>query len=185
MSLNLKPITEVTVEWLRSSVHFIPIVPIIIAKLAPRFLNPSYKSSLIFSSGAVADRTVKGYTIGSAWAAAIISVARVIASDLAPIRVNVVSPGATNTEMWGSDEVRSQREEYFSKTVLLGKCGRAAYIYLMKDTNNTGTCVNTSGSSLLQQIWRCATLISARNTLIIITGLRRVDKGVLAGWDCF
>ncbi len=155
MSLNMKPITEATVEWLRSSAHFIPIVPIIIAKVAPRFLNPSYKSSLIFSSGAVADRPVKGYTVGSAWAGAIISVARGIALDLAPIRVNVVSPGATNTEMWGSDEVRAQREEYFSKTALLGKCGTAeevgeAYIYLMKDTNNTGTCVNTSGGRLLQ-----------------------------------
>ena len=155
MSLNLKPVAEATVEWLRSSAHFIPIVPIIIAKVAPRFLNPSYKSSLIFSSGAVADKPVKGFTIGSAWAGSIISVARGMALDLAPIRVNVVSPGATNTELWGSDEERAQREEYFRKVALLGKCGTAeevgeAYIYLMKDTNNTGTCVNTSGGSLLQ-----------------------------------
>jgi len=154
-TLNMKPISEVTVDYLRTSGQFRLITPLLIAKLAPRFLNPSYKSSLIFTSGRVADRPVKGYTMGSVLCAALIGITRALALDLAPIRVNVVSPGATDTEMWGTGEERAQRREMFGKMALLGKPGTAeevgeAYIYLMRDFNNTGSCVNTSGGALIQ-----------------------------------
>jgi len=153
--LNLKPVSEVTVDYLRTSGQFGFVTPLLIAKLAPRFLNQSYQSSLTFTSGRVAEKPVKGYTMGAAWGAALFGIIRNLALDLAPIRVNVVSPGATDTEMWGNDEQRAQRREMYSKMALLGKAGHAeevaeAYIYLMKDSNNTGSCVSTSGGVLIQ-----------------------------------
>jgi hypothetical protein len=41
------------------------------------------------------------------------------------------------------------------KVAMLGKPGTAeevgeAYIYLMKDSNNTGSCLSTSGEALIQ-----------------------------------
>jgi len=153
--LIMKPVSEVTVDFLRNAGHLGLTAPLLIAKLAPRFLNKSYKSSLIFTSGRLAEKPIAGYTLGSAYGAAIFGMARNLALDLAPCRVNVVSPGPTDTELWGSDEVRAQRREMFAKMVLLGKPGSAeevgeAYIYLMKDSNATGIIVSTSGGTLLQ-----------------------------------
>jgi NAD(P)-dependent dehydrogenase (short-subunit alcohol dehydrogenase family) len=154
-SLNLKPLDQVTVDYLRNSGQFGLVVPMILAKLAPRFLNSSYKSSLIFTSGRVAEKPVKGYTMGAAFGAALFGITRSLALDLAPIRVNCVSPGATDTELWGNDEQRAQRRQMYTKIALLGKAGTAeevgeAYIYLMRDFNNTGTTVSTSGGALIQ-----------------------------------
>lgn len=154
-TLTLKPLNEVTVDYLRNSGQFSLVVPLLLAKLAPRYLNSSYKSSLIFTSGRVAEKPVKGYTVAAAWGAAVIGLTRSLALDLAPIRVNVVSPGATDTEMWGNDEQRAQRREMYCRISLLGKPGTAeevgeAYMYLMKDFNTTGTCVSTNGGALIQ-----------------------------------
>lgn len=154
-TLDLKPISEVTVDYLRNNAQFGFVVPVILAKLAPRFLNSSYKSSLIFTGGRVGEKPVPGFTVSAGWAAALSGLTRSLALDLAPIRVNLVSPGATDTEMWGTGEQRAQRREMYSNLALLKKVGTAeevgeAYIYLMKDSNNTGTCVNTSGGILIQ-----------------------------------
>jgi NAD(P)-dependent dehydrogenase (short-subunit alcohol dehydrogenase family) len=153
--LKQKPLSELTVEFLRDAGHLGLTTPLLIAKLSPRFLNQTYKSSLIFTSGRIGQKPVQGYTLGSAYAAALFGLTRSLAIDLAPCRVNVVSPGATETEMWGPEESRAQRREIISKSSLLGKPGSPeevgeAYIYLMKDTNTTGTIISTSGGSLLQ-----------------------------------
>jgi NAD(P)-dependent dehydrogenase (short-subunit alcohol dehydrogenase family) len=151
----MQPLSEVTADSLRTSGQFGFTAPLLIGKLAPRFLNSSYKSSVTFTSGRVAEKPVKGYLLGSSWGAALFGITRTLALHLAPIRVNLVSPGATNTELWGVDEKRAQMDAVVAQSALLGKAGTAeevaeAYIYLMKDSNNTGTCVSTSGGSLLQ-----------------------------------
>jgi len=153
--VNMKPIAEVTIPYLRSCNQFSFIVTLLLAKLAPTFLKPSYTSSLILSTGAIADKPVKGFTLGAFRAAGIVGLTRALAIELAPVRVNVVSPGPTDTEMWGDEEMRRQRREFFGRVALLGKAGSAeevgeAYVYLMKDSNATGACVNTSGGALVQ-----------------------------------
>jgi NAD(P)-dependent dehydrogenase (short-subunit alcohol dehydrogenase family) len=151
----MQPLSEVTADSLRTSGQFGFTAPLLIGKLAPRFLTNSYKSSLTFTSGRVAEKPVKGYLLGSSWGAALFGITRTLALHLAPLRVNLVSPGATNTELWGVDEKRAQIDAMVAQSALLGKAGTAeevaeAYIYLMKDSNNTGTTVSTSGGSLLQ-----------------------------------
>ena len=153
--LNMKPLSEVTVSYLRDSNQFSLIAPMLIAKLGPKYLNPGPKSSLILTSGRVAERPVKGYTMGAHRAAGLYGLTRALALDLAPIRVNIVSPGATETEMWGDEATRAPRREMMKKLILLGKAGTPeevgeAYIYLMKDSNATGSVVNSDGGALLQ-----------------------------------
>lgn len=82
--------------------------------------------------------------------------ARNLALDLAPLRVNLVSPGSTDTGLWGPN--RAQMREIVAKNALLGKAGSAeevaeAYIYLMKETNATGSCVSSNGGFLIKQNW--------------------------------
>jgi NAD(P)-dependent dehydrogenase (short-subunit alcohol dehydrogenase family) len=154
-SFIMKPLPEMDISYIRSTSQFALVTPMLIAKLAPRFLNPSYKSSLILTTGVVADKPVKGYTMGPPWASSLMGLTRALALDLAPLRVNIVSPGATNTEMWGTEEQRAQRSEMFSKVALLGKVGTAeevgeAYLYLMRDSNATGSCVDSNGGALIK-----------------------------------
>lgn len=152
---KIKPISSATAEFLRDAGHLALTAPVLIAKLSPRFLNRSYRSSLILTSGRVGEKPVKGFTIGAAYAASVFGLSRSLALELAPCRVNVVSPGATETEMWGPEEERAKRREMISSGALLGKPGSPeevaeAYIYLMKDSNATGTIISTSGGSLVQ-----------------------------------
>jgi hypothetical protein len=39
------------------------VVPMMIAKLAPQFMNEGFTSSLIFSSGLIAEKPVKGWCV--------------------------------------------------------------------------------------------------------------------------
>jgi len=93
--------------------------------------------------------------MGAYPAAGIYGLTRALALDLAPVRVNVVSPGATETEMWGDEVKRKQMREMMEGRMLLGKVGDAeevaeAYVYLMKNTNSTGSVVGSDGGAFLQ-----------------------------------
>ncbi|KAI1387937.1 putative short chain dehydrogenase/ reductase [Hypoxylon trugodes] len=152
---EFRPLASVSRDYLRDSTQYTYVVPSLIAKLSHKYVKQSTSSSLIFTSGRVADRPMKGGAIGSGVSAAIIGLGRGLALDLAPVRVNVVSPGATNTEMFGSGEQREMLVSGIAKTALLGKVGTPeevaeAYIYLMKDTNATGSVVRSDGGVLVQ-----------------------------------
>lgn len=73
------------------------------------------------------------------------------------MRVNVVAPGTTETELWGPEggEMRRMIKAQVEGSALLGKAGRAeevaeAYGYLMQDFNATGMNVGTEGSVTCQ-----------------------------------
>jgi NAD(P)-dependent dehydrogenase (short-subunit alcohol dehydrogenase family) len=81
---------------------------------------------------------------------------RAMALDLKPIRVNLVSPGAVDTDLWKpfGEEGKQKMFEEMEKKLPVGKVGRAedvaeSFLYLMKDHNVTGAMVSTSGGSLL------------------------------------
>ncbi|KAL7622485.1 hypothetical protein AAE478_007992 [Parahypoxylon ruwenzoriense] len=153
--LNVRPVSEVSAGYLRDSVQFTYVVPFLIGKLAPRYVSGASASSLTFTSGRVADRPVKGAAVASGFGAALAGATRGLALDLAPIRVNLVSPGAVDTELLGTGEKRAQMVEIMTKMSLLGRIAQPeevaeAYIYLMKNTNSTGSCVNSNGGVLIQ-----------------------------------
>lgn len=82
---------------------------------------------------------------------------RNLALDLKPIRVNLVSPGAVDTELWKSMGTE-QKEDMFKgieKSVLTGRVGRPEdvaeqYLCLLRDCNVTGSVVHSdSGHALV------------------------------------
>ncbi|KAL2788667.1 hypothetical protein BJX66DRAFT_308489 [Aspergillus keveii] len=153
--LEFKFLHDVTVEFLRGDSQFLVIVPLLIAKVAPSYMVKSYRSSITFTSGRIAEKPMKGAAMLAGWGTALLGITRTLALDLAPIRVNVVSPGTTDTEIQGSGEERAKKMAAVAETALLGKVGAPeevaeAYTYLMKDSNNTGTCVSTSGGELVR-----------------------------------
>jgi NAD(P)-dependent dehydrogenase (short-subunit alcohol dehydrogenase family) len=148
-----KPIQETDIESIVKAAQLGPVATFAVAKVAQRYLKKSYASSITFTGGRVAEKPMLNYSVYSGFASGLIGMTRNLALDMAPIRVNAVSPGATLTEMWGPH--REQIGEAVAKTALLGKAGTAeevgeAYIYLMKNSDATGSYICTNGGAVLQ-----------------------------------
>jgi NAD(P)-dependent dehydrogenase (short-subunit alcohol dehydrogenase family) len=129
----------------------------------------------VFTSGTIAERPTTDWTIVASYAAAVRGMTRNLAIDLAPIRVNSVSPGSTNTELWnglpeehklaifksiegkvptghvGKRECGSNK--HFSVDLLTVSTAEEvaeAYLWLMKDSNVTGfVACSDSGANLV------------------------------------
>ena len=148
-----RPLGEIDLPWLTSISRLTLFAPMVLVKLAPKFLRPGYASSIILTTGQVAEKPIPGYTIRAPLAAAQHGLARSAALDIAPLRINVVAPGATETEMWGAqaDVLR----EVVSKKSLLGRPASPedvaeAYVYLMRNVDATGSIVSSSAGATLQ-----------------------------------
>src|SRR3546814_1366337 len=72
--------------------------PLLAVKYALPHLAPT--ASITLTAGLYAHRPAKGSTMSTAVAGAVEHLARGLAVDLAPIRVNAVTPGLIATEMW-------------------------------------------------------------------------------------
>lgn len=84
---------------------------------------------------------------------------RNLAYDLKPIRVNLVSPGVVETELWdkvldGNAKAKQAAFDGVVKSVPTGRVAQPedvaeAYLFLMKDPNVTGTVVDSNSGALL------------------------------------
>jgi NAD(P)-dependent dehydrogenase (short-subunit alcohol dehydrogenase family) len=130
--------------------------PILVAKHAAKYLNSGPASSITLTTGEAANKPHPGWAIVSGYCGALNSLTRALALDLKPIRVNLISPGAIDTELWNgmSEEQRKGFSESIAKTSATGVIGKAgdvaeAYLYAMKDRNVTGSIVSSNGGALL------------------------------------
>ena len=121
--------------------------PMLVGKHAPKYLTGGPKSSIILTTGAVSERPVYNWTVIASFAAGLQGMCRGLALDLKPTRVNLVSPGAVNTELWDnfglSEEAKQALLEGSRKKLPTGQVGRPedvaeAYLYLLRDENITG-----------------------------------------------
>lgn len=76
--------------------------------------------------------------------------------DLKPLRVNLISPGAVETELWDGlpEDKRKEMMKGFETKMATGKVGRPedvaeSYLYCMRDGNVTGSVVSTNGGHLI------------------------------------
>ncbi|KAB8234458.1 hypothetical protein ETB97_003805 [Aspergillus alliaceus] len=146
------PIQDFNMQTLAAAGHLHFFTPLLIAKIAPAFMNPGPTSSLIFTGGQVANRPIPGWSVLASYAAGLQGMVRGLAVDLKPLRVNLVSPGPTDTGLLG--ERREMVRERIAETGVLGKLGSAqevaeVYGYFMRDTNATGGMVCSDGGGLL------------------------------------
>ncbi|KAK4624409.1 Short-chain dehydrogenase/reductase phqE [Fulvia fulva] len=155
-SLAVTPVGEISMESVKKAGMVRFFAPLFIGKIAPKYLNPGPASSIIITTGAVSERPIDNWTVVNSYATGLQGMTRGLALDLKPIRVNLVSPGAVNTELWGH-MTAEQKEGMFkelSKKIPVGKVGSVedvaeSYLYLMKDRNVTGAMISTSGGHLL------------------------------------
>ena len=119
-------------------------------------MNPGPKSSITLTTGGVAERPNPKWTVVNSYATGLQGMVRGMALDLKPIRVNLVCPGAVDTELWSgmSEEQKKGFFKMMEEKLPVGKVGSVedvaeTYLYLMRDRNTTGTQVVTTGGHLL------------------------------------
>ncbi|KAL2358875.1 hypothetical protein BJ546DRAFT_30780 [Cryomyces antarcticus] len=130
--------------------------PLLVAKHAVKHLTPGPASSITLTTGSVSERPIANWTVVGSYAGGLHSMTRNLALDLKPIRVNLVSPGVVDTELWaGMDEAQKKAMfEGYEKVLPTGRVGQVedvaeAYLYAMKDRNVTGTMISSNAGHLL------------------------------------
>ena len=157
-ALPLMPLQEVTQDKIVAAGHMRFVAPILVAKIGARYLSSGPESSFTLTSGTVWERPMPNWTLVAGYAGGVCSLMRNLALEMKPVRVNVVSPGLVDTEMWDASFENDEKENLFTALAekhLTGRVATAeevaeAYIYLMKDTNATGRVISTdSGAGLV------------------------------------
>lgn len=112
--------------------------------------------SLVLTSGIAAYRPGPGSAMVAAVNGSVASLAYALALELAPTRVNVISPGWVDTPIWesigGGDPVRRQRD--MAAKLPVGRIGQpddiaAAVLTLMRNPFITGTVLHADGGHRL------------------------------------
>lgn len=156
-AITVVPITEATIDGIYAGGNVRFVAPLIMAKLAPQYMASHQKSSITLTGGVRSHRPALGWAIMSAWGSGIEGMARGLAFDLAPMRVNVVNPGAVHTELFDrfSREHLGTMLQAFKDGTLVGNVGKPedlaeAYLHCMKDHFLTGTVLTSDGGMTIK-----------------------------------
>jgi NAD(P)-dependent dehydrogenase (short-subunit alcohol dehydrogenase family) len=120
---------------------------------APRLARDG---SIVLTSGAAGHRPHPGFVIGGSICAAMEAVARALAIELAPIRVNVVTPGFVDTGLWSNvpEEARHQMFRDAAARLPVGHVAQPAeiaehYLGFMRGRYVTGQSLLVDGGGVL------------------------------------
>ena len=107
------------------------------------------KGTITLLSGASAFKPGNGMSILAATNAAVVTLGLALAKELAPIRVNVVSPGAVDTGVWSESE-RESLQKWMKESLPARAVGRPediaqGILYLMMNPYSTGTVLHIDG----------------------------------------
>ncbi|WP_345888616.1 SDR family oxidoreductase [Shewanella algae] len=124
------------------------------AKQAARYIK--HGGSITLTSGMLARKVVAATYVKTAINAALEAVTRVLAKELAPIRVNAVSPGLTDTQAHHgmSDEARNTMYQRAEAALQVRRIGQTAdiamaYLLLLQNPYMTGVVIDVDGGALL------------------------------------
>jgi NAD(P)-dependent dehydrogenase (short-subunit alcohol dehydrogenase family) len=112
--------------------------------------------SIVFTSGVAGARPRPGWSVAASICAAMEGLTRALAVELAPVRVNIVSPGIVKTPLWREMPEETRESLYASEARRL-PVGHIAdpqeiaegYLYLMRQTFVTGQTLAIDGGGLL------------------------------------
>jgi NAD(P)-dependent dehydrogenase (short-subunit alcohol dehydrogenase family) len=128
------------------------------ALTAAKYGAPSIRpgGSIVFTSGIAGARPQAGWALGASICSAMEGLTRALAVELAPLRVNLVSPGFVRTPLW-SNIAEEQREAMYAAAgarLPVGRVGEAAelaeaYVFLMRQGFATGQTFIVDGGGVL------------------------------------
>jgi NAD(P)-dependent dehydrogenase (short-subunit alcohol dehydrogenase family) len=151
-TLPLRPIAEITPAYIQTAGVVRFIAPLMIGKLIPTYMLTSPESSFTITSGIIGTKPALGWIITSSYNGAQEGLTRGLAVQLAPIRVNCVSPGNVRTELL--NKMPEEVLENMRLSTLAKRLGRPedvaeAYLYAMKDGFVTGSVLHSNGGAFL------------------------------------
>lgn len=149
-----QPISEYDVPAARSAVDSKLLGPLLLAKHGAPLLEPG--GSFVFTSGIAAYRPGPRASLLAALNGALASLAAALAVELAPLRVNVVSPGWVDTPIWKdvAGDAAPETLAAMAARLPVGRIGRtqdiaAAIIALLRNGFITGTVLHADGGHRL------------------------------------
>ena len=149
-----QPISEYDVDAARSAVDSKLLGPLLLAKHGAPLLEPG--GSIVFTSGIAAYRPGPHASLLAALNGALASLAAALAAELAPLRVNVVSPGWVDTPIWQdvAGDAAPETLAAMAARLPVGRIGRtqdiaAAIIALLRNGFITGTVLHADGGHRL------------------------------------
>lgn len=112
--------------------------------------------SIVLTGGIASPRPNAGWSVGASICAAMEGFTRAMAVELAPLRVNLVSPGVIRTNLW-SGMADAERDAFYGQIAgalpvrHVGEASQLAqtYLYLMKQPFVTGQILVTDGGAVL------------------------------------
>lgn len=149
-----QPVTEMEMDQAQRVLRSKLVGALLLAKHAKRAIRAS--GSLTLTSGIAAYRPSPGGAVVAAVNGALASLGRALAIELAPIRVNVVSPGWVDTPVW--EAVAGSRKDAvlasMAERLPAGRVGRptdlaSAYTFLMQSEYTTGSVLHVDGGHRL------------------------------------
>jgi NAD(P)-dependent dehydrogenase (short-subunit alcohol dehydrogenase family) len=124
------------------------------AYMTAKYGSPNIRAggSIVFTSGLAGARPHPGWSLGASICMAMEGLTRALAVELAPVRVNIVSPGVVKSPLWStmSDAARDTFYQQAGERLLVGHVGAVdeiaqAYLYLMQQTYGTGQVLGVDG----------------------------------------
>lgn len=128
-------------DRIRNSSNIRVLVPFLTAKhMRPYLISNSSGCSLTLTSGATGERPMgQGMAIHTMFSARLYGLTVNLCLDVAPVRVNLVSPGAVATEMWDGNP---ERDAVFAslrvREIPRPEDVAEAYVYCIKDRGGDG-----------------------------------------------
>jgi NAD(P)-dependent dehydrogenase (short-subunit alcohol dehydrogenase family) len=120
-------------------------------KYGAPLLKPT--GSIVLFSGWISRKPMAGVSTLAAVDAAIEALARTLALELAPVRVNAITPGMIDTPLWGARLTPEQQQAHFARvaeTLPVGRAGTAediahGVLFLMQNGFTTGAVLDIDG----------------------------------------
>lgn len=123
-------------------------------RYAAKWINAG--GSITLTGGIASQRPGPGWSLGASICAAMEGFTRAMAVELAPLRVNLVSPGVVKTNLWAglSEAERSSMYQTMEEKLPVRQVGNPndiarTYLYLMQQPYSTGQIITVDGGAVL------------------------------------
>jgi len=153
-NISLAMLKDITVEQARRYFNLRYWGAFTAVKYAAPLINAG--GSINLTGGIASPRPGAGWSLGASICAAMEGFTRAMAVELAPIRVNLVSPGVVRTNLWNGMPEADREELYRSvgDSLPVKRVGEAediaqAFVYLMKQRFSTGQVHVVDGGTVL------------------------------------
>jgi len=148
------PLAELDLEKARRDVEAHLLMPLQVARSAAGKVRPG--GTLLFMGGTGGRSTAPGFALISALTAAMPAMTKILALELAPIRVNLIAAGFVDTPLSAAilgDQIEARREQ-LRKTLPIGRVVgpadvAALAVHIMSNTALTGATYDVDGGQQL------------------------------------